>query len=319
MRAIFQSLRARKPTRTVLPPTSAESNQNRLAILSAEWKQFPSKPISLLEIMREFITFNIFQWDGLIDFWLDGTRKPPGTELSKSTVRELQSLLVGLFGNQCEELGWEQAEGRLDSLKIILGTKRLPTAESVHHHLYELKMAVQDEIASRKFVMIENRKADFLEQKSLFGKQVSKAFPSAKEEVRSAGNCLAVDLNTAAVFHLMRVAELGMRALARNLKVKVKRNTIDSANWTEIIKNIGDATAERWKKLPKSKQGRRKAVEFLKFCEVAADELNVFKEIWRNNTMHAGLPYNEHEAHGVFIRVRDFMQRLSTKVSETND
>jgi hypothetical protein len=116
----------------------------------------------------------------------------------------------------------------------------------------------------------------------------------------------------------MRVAELGMRALARHLKVKVKRNTIDSANWTEIIKNIGDQTAERWKKLPKSKQGRRKAVEFLKFCEVAADELNVFKEIWRNNTMHAGLPYNEHEAHGVFIRVRDFMQRLSTKVSETN-
>jgi hypothetical protein len=34
--------------------------QNRLAIFSAEWKQFPSRPITLLDIMREFIAFNIF-------------------------------------------------------------------------------------------------------------------------------------------------------------------------------------------------------------------------------------------------------------------
>jgi hypothetical protein len=127
-----------------------------------------------------------------------------------------------------------------------------------------------------------------------------------------------MDFNTAAVFHLMRVAELGMRSLARHLKVKAKKNAIDSAGWTEIINHIGDATAARWQKLPKAKPARRKAVSFLKLCEISADELNVFKEVWRNNVMHAGQPNNEHEAHGVYIRVRDFMQRLSTQVSEQN-
>ena len=242
--------------------------------------------------------------------------------MTKKHAKQISKLLEGIIGNQCEEMGWGDASTRLTNLAIMLDfklTKKLPTAESVNNELYELQSAIHNELNARKFVMIENQKSNFLEQKNLFGKQVSKCFPSAKDEIQAAGNCLAMDLNTAAVFHLMRAAELGMRALAWHLKVKVKRNTIDSANWTEIIKNIGDATAERWQKLPKSKQARRKAVEFLRLCEVAADELNVFKEVWRNNVMHAGLPYNEHEAHGVYIRVRDFMQRLSTKVSETNN
>jgi hypothetical protein len=32
-------------------------------------------------------------------------------------------------------------------------------------------------------------------------------------------------------------------------------------------------------------------------------------EIWRNNTMHARLPYNEYEAHGVFIRPDEVLEK----------
>jgi hypothetical protein len=97
--------------------------------------------------------------------------------------------------------------------------------------------------------------------------------------------------------------------------VKVKRNTIDSAGWTEIINQIEEATAGRWKKLPKAKKVRKQATDFLKFCEVAADELNVFKEIWRNNVMHASGSYKPAEALYVFDRVKDFMQRLAERIS----
>jgi len=172
-----------------------------------------------------------------------------------------------------------------------------------------------NELELRSFAYIPFDKTQFFEQSELFGKAVKEASSEeTNSEIKAAGNCLAAELNTAAIFHLMRVAEFGMRALARRLRVKVKRNTIDSAGWTEIINNIGGATAVRWKKLPKAKKARRKATDFLKFCEVAADELNVFKEIWRNNVMHASGNYKESEALYVFERVKDFMQRLAKQV-----
>jgi hypothetical protein len=303
---------------------------NGLAILQAKDGQFPKQAISLLEIMREFIAYNVCQWDGLIEGLIERTKKPAGTLISKKEAKRIKHNFDIYFGKDCkiDEMGWEEVELRVFALRLILditiGIKKFPnkkalTAEMVNNALDELHMAFLNELASRKFVMIDKEKSKFLEQKNLFGKQVNKAFPLAKDEIRAAGNCLAMDFNTAAVFHLMRVAELGMRALARHLKVKAKKNAIDTAGWTEIIKHIGDATAARWQKLPKAKPARRKAVAFLKLCEVSADELNVFKEVWRNNVMHAGLPNNEHEAHGVYIRVRDFMQRLSTQVLEANN
>lgn len=269
--------------------------------------------------MQEIEALNIFQWDSQLDEWLALTQKPRGAVLTKKQVLCLSNFLTETIGVECEKLKWHQVNAKLFSFALLFDAKDLPTFESVNITLSELKLTIHDELIDRKFVMIEGNKSNFFEQEHLFGKHVRKAFPSAQTEIRSAGNCLAMDENTAAVFHLMRVAELGMRALAHHLKVKLGKNTIDSAGWTEIIKNIKAATDVRWGKRPQGKKSRQKATDFLKFCEVATDELNIFKEIWRNSTMHAGLPYDEHEAHGVFVRVRDFMQRLATKVSETNN
>ena len=131
-----------------------------------------------------------------------------------------------------------------------------------------------------------------------------------------------MDLNTAAVFHLMRAAEFGMRALAVHLKVKLtqkgKLKPIEHGGWDEIINHIENKIEERREKYDKSVKKNRKEFEFLKFCRMLADDLYKFKEIWRNNTMHSITSYNESEALGVFDRVRDFMQTLSKKVSESN-
>jgi hypothetical protein len=300
------------------------AKQNRLAILGAKDGQFPKHAISLLEIMREFSAWDINLWTQIIDSLKAETIKPFGTVLPKSKINGIRSyLLDGKLECLFRELDWREAESTLFALNIpickIAGQKSEPiSAERVRIALGDLRLAISQELKKRKFAMIENKKADFFEMGNQFGEEVSRAFPSVKEEIRQAGNCLALDLNTAAIFHLMRVAELGMRSLARRLKVKCKKNSIDSGGWSEIITGIENATAARWLKAPKAKSARRKAVSFLKLCEVSADELNVFKEVWRNNVMHAGQLNNEHEAHGVYIRVRDFMQRLSTQVSESN-
>jgi hypothetical protein len=74
----------------------------------------------------------------------------------------------------------------------------------------------------------------------------------------------------------------------------------------------------RRERYDKRRKKNKKELEFLKFCRMMADELYIFKEIWRDNTMHSISSYNESEAKGVFDLVRDFMQRLSKEVSETN-
>jgi hypothetical protein len=48
-------------------------SKKTLAIFHADWEQFPSKPISLLEIMRQFSAYNIYQWDSLLEKWMEET------------------------------------------------------------------------------------------------------------------------------------------------------------------------------------------------------------------------------------------------------
>jgi hypothetical protein len=241
--------------------------------------------------MREFIASNIYQWDSLIEGWMDQTdNKPAGTLIPKKEARLIYKLLTGIIGNQCEEMGWEEAQNRVSNLELELDSKfgkRPRTAESVNRALFELKLAILNELDTRKFVMIEKRKCDFLEQKNLFGKQVSKTFPSARDEIRLAGNCLAADLNTAAVFYLMRAAEVGMRALAVRLKVKLKQKSIEHGGWNELIVQIEKKIRLRRERYDKSRTKNKKELEFQKFCRMMADELFIFKEIWRNNTMHS--------------------------------
>jgi hypothetical protein len=122
---------------------------------------------------------------------------------------------------------------------------------------------------------------------------------------------LAADLDTAAVFHLMLVAEFGLRALAKHLKVKIKRD-LEYADWDEVIRGI-QAKLDSIK----HPRGKKRQAE-LEFYRPLLSECSEFKDVWRNNIMHARRRYIHHEALGVFNRVSDFMCRLATRVSETS-
>jgi hypothetical protein len=65
------------------------------------------------------------------------------------------------------------------------------------------------------FVAVAPDLEAYIDQDALLGDAVTAKFPDAVVEIRNAGNCLAVGCSTAAVFHLMRVVEFGLRALSR--------------------------------------------------------------------------------------------------------
>lgn len=167
------------------------------------------------------------------------------------------------------------------------------------------------ELVGIKCLFVEPTKIQYFEQEMLFGNEVSQSFPSAAPEIKAAGNCLSIGLDTACIFHLMRVIELGLRALAKKLKVKFKNSPVEYLTWEKIIPAIDSEIA----KLNQTSKGKKKS-ETLAFYHGLVGEFNAFKDVWRNNTMHTRCTYDEHQALSAFNHVKGFMQRLATKVKE---
>jgi hypothetical protein len=210
----------------------------------------------------------------------------------------------------CRDLELAHCLSRLNHFKIALIAN--PFNSVVASEILGLRVSIVEEASDRKFAFIPADKTVFFEHESLFGDAVNEAFPSAAPEIKDAGNCLAADLNTAAVFHFMRVAEYGLRGLARRLKVKVK-GTLEYAAWGNVLAAIGKKLTAAQNK----PRGKKKSEE-LEFYRLAESELNTLKDVWRNNVMHTRRRYNQPEALGVYIRVQEFMERLATKVREVS-
>jgi hypothetical protein len=137
------------------------------------------------------------------------------------------------------------------------------------------------------------------------------AFPEAYDDIRCAGECYAVELNTASVFHSMRIAQHGLVWLAKKLKVKLRDKgkpiEITEATWNKIIVEL-KKHIELARTLPASAQKR----ELLERCATAANNCEYMKDMWRNDVAHAHKPYSSDEAGAAVTHVRDYMQHLAT-------
>jgi hypothetical protein len=127
------------------------------------------------------------------------------------------------------------------------------------------------------------------------------SFPSVEDEATAAVDCIALDHGTAGVFHLMRVLELGLGALAGNVG-----KTFNNQMWNGIIDEIESAIKELQRTLPKAEREKR-----LPFLSEAAKEFRYFKDAWRNHVAHGRTSYDANQAIGVMTHVRAFMTTLS--------
>jgi len=150
----------------------------------------------------------------------------------------------------------------------------------------------------------------YLEQDALFEEAINQAFPPVQPEIKDAGNCLAAGLPTAAVYHLMRVAEIGLRKLAKQLNVKLGY-AIEFATWGNVIGAI-DRKLEILRKQRKTKSREAK----LQHYSALLLDIKAFQYLWRNPGAHAGPRYDEHQAQSAFNHVRAFMQQLVERMKE---
>jgi hypothetical protein len=118
-----------------------------------------------------------------------------------------------------------------------------------------------------------------------------------------------LEQDTASVFHLMRAAEFGLRALARKLRVKIthkgKNCPIEYGDWEKVITEIKNKIASS-RTLPAGSKRQAK----LEFYSDAADHCVFMKDIWRNNVSHTRRTYSDPEALAVLSRVKGFMDFL---------
>jgi hypothetical protein len=206
--------------------------------------------------------------------------------------------------NNCKYIGLDVSAIQLQ--KAVKNLKADADGSSLHamqvsQLLVDLGTVIASEMSTKLFMRIFPERVAFYEQDDLFGANVAANFGSAKKDIKSAGSCYAADRNTACVMHLMRVLEVGLNTLAKELGV-----TFDRRSWDNIINDIeaeiqkinGPARGLNWK----VKQ---------QFYSEAAKDFRYFKDAWRNHAMHYREHYEASEAKGILDHIKSFMMHLA--------
>jgi hypothetical protein len=239
-------------------------------------------------------------------------RPIPWGDLPPNVKQGLQMFVAAYAVQECKPLGLHISEQKASRLERELRSNQPYTPEVMLKELRGLKETIVMELAPRKFAYIPPPDDKFFEQEQLFGDEVYDNFPSAREEIKDAGNCLASGLHTATVFHLMRVAEIGLRILARDRRVKIKVK-LDYAEWQTII----DGIQKKVDAMSQAKRGPKRAAA-LEFYRGILGEFSAFKDVFRNHVMHSRVRYDEGKARSAMQHVSEFMKRLATRLSESN-
>jgi hypothetical protein len=284
-------------------------NASRGELPVPPWVGGPPRLWSLVDMTR----FNFLQFLAFIrrldEEAAKCTAQNPADQVPEPKRKELVGIVRSLR-DQCTEIGLLK-QAYVFSLTINRINKGC-SFELLGAQLVDLRIAVIQALSGQRFAFIPAARAEYFENRELFGKAVYKAFPSARADIKDAGNCLAADLYTAVVFHLMRVAEHGLRALAVKLRARVthrgKSHPIEFATWDKVITSCNNQIEKARKLSPGPK--KQKALSL--YADLAQHCLYM-KDIWRNSVSHTQSPYTEIEALSVMERVRDFM-RLATQV-----
>jgi hypothetical protein len=183
----------------------------------------------------------------------------------------------------------------------IIRSKEKLTPELFRRHASRLFATLDKDLARRVFLSVDSLQVRFYQEEYPLGKKVADQFQSALIDSQEAGKCLALDRLTACVFHLMRVMEIGLKAVAKTLGVPHQND------WGHYIREINQTLSAR----------KPANDEEAAFYREVVSHLHTIKTLWRNPTMHAGeFCKTRSQAEAIFNTVQVFMEHLATRVSE---
>jgi hypothetical protein len=231
------------------------------------------------------------------------TRAELGKPLDDEDMKIAMETLTGLK-NYTADLELKESCKRIERIKTRISADN---PAYIAQQLKDLLEIIEDEAEHSSVFHVPAQKAQLLRAEPWPWQPVIDKFPSTFPEIMSALYCHMIYEDTACVFHMMRVLEGGIAALAQDVGRKFARQ-----NWQNIIDEIESEITTFRKTGPNTAQ----KAERLKFLSVAAKELFYFKDGWRNYVAHNRIRYDEHQAISVLEHVRAFMLHLSGKLSE---
>jgi hypothetical protein len=285
--------------------------------------------LSLLDIMNELGMKDLsamFLVLHAVIFAITGMKDERGGAVQASES-ELKWILrpVKMLKEECSKYGLTQTLGQIENVSYLESDLSYPIVDRSYGILFavlsNLNLTLMKELDSHKFLWVKSEYAALVDQEQVFGEDVYEGFPSARGDLKEAGNCIAAECNTAAVFHLMRAVEWGMRAFCADVGFKRvcidrKKNKflpISYSQWDKILSQLPDKID---KKIERIKNRNRKQIA-QEFYHPVRQDIRGFKDAYRNHIMHTRRDYSHEEAWVILIHVKNFLVRLSSQVSES--
>jgi hypothetical protein len=242
-------------------------------------------------------------------------------DLEDSTKENFRGHIDNLI-EQCKAAKFNNAMIALRTSLEWLNAGRCKFAE-LPREIAHILDSLWEELEARQFYQLSPGRAQYFNRMKLFGDEVDDAFPSARFDIQEAGNCLATERNTAAVFHLMRVVEWGLRALGvhlgfKRMKSKIKKSgsvlytPLAYLEWEQLIDQQQDRVNA---KLGRLRKGPKKQ-ELQEFYYPVLQDIRAIRDAWRNHVMHTRAEYVSKDAEAIFVHVKRLMSTLAMRVTE---
>ncbi len=238
----------------------------------------------------------------------------PVSDPNKTTIRSLAKRIM----EHCHAIDMRNSYIVAHSLHGELSAPPEIDHSALSVHLWNLETVLMRDLSSRTFLHIEPDRGSYVRTDEAgrimpyqFSKRVSDAFPSAKVDIAEAAYCLAVDANTATVYHLMCAVEHSLRAIAFDRRVTFPKGPIELQQWGHILRELEKKVVDigQWS----ASLVRESAREFY---NKALQECRSFNEAYRTHIAHTRKHYDRHEALSVMLHVQAFMEHISAYVAE---
>lgn len=225
---------------------------------------------------------------------------PIGQPIGEDSAQDIEAALQDCL-EYCTHLRMHHSKAAIRRLAGNVKSLDIYEAELA---LKEIDSRIHDELEGQLFFYIPPDEAAYFNEPNWIGIEVLLKFPSVEWEATEAASCYALQRYTACVFHLMRVLEYGLAALASALGVSTA-----NPNWHQILVGCENHIKDLKGCDPNWKQNEQ-------FYNAAALEFRHFQRALRNHTAHVHEKYSASDAKTAMDHVGSFMKHLSERLSE---